>query len=99
MTRKKLSADDIEHLARLANLPLNDREKTALASDLSAVLDYVENLKTADIEGVLPTSHPSGITAGLFNDTARPSLRQDDVLSEARTTRNGFFKTKGVFQK
>ncbi|MDP3724075.1 MAG: Asp-tRNA(Asn)/Glu-tRNA(Gln) amidotransferase subunit GatC [bacterium] len=89
MVQKKLSADDIRHLARLANLPLNDDEKTALAADLSAVLDYVDNLKVADIKGVEPTSHPTGITAALSADTPRPSLRYE----------NGFFKTKGVFQE
>lgn len=80
---------DIDHMARLANLPLSDDERKKLATDLAAVLDYVDNLKAVDVKNIEPTSHPTGMIATLAEDKPRPSV----------LTHEGFFKTKGIFQE
>ncbi len=52
-----ISKDEIKHLARLLRLELEDREVEKYREDLSAILDYMEELKELDVKNVNPTSH------------------------------------------
>ncbi len=51
----KLSKDDVKRLSDLARLRLTDQELQQFSGEFSAILDYVEQLKDADTEGLKPT--------------------------------------------
>ena len=48
----KLSRDDILKLARLARLRLSETEVETYQKELSAILEYVAHLDSADTEGL-----------------------------------------------
>jgi len=52
-----ISKEEVKHIAKLARLHIAGKEEDELQKDLSAILDYFNKLKEADIEGVEPTSH------------------------------------------
>ncbi len=48
---------DIDYVARLARIELNDAEKKKLGGQLDAILEHFEALKGVDVSGVEPTAH------------------------------------------
>ena len=51
----KLSKTDVKKLSDLARLHLSEAELEKYSGEFSAILDYVEQLKDADTEGLKPT--------------------------------------------
>jgi aspartyl-tRNA(Asn)/glutamyl-tRNA(Gln) amidotransferase subunit C len=58
----KLTREDVLKLAQLARLELSDDEIEAYRSDLSEILQYVEQLQGVDVEGLAPTNQVTGLT-------------------------------------
>ncbi len=52
-----IDRDQVLHVARLARLRLTDEEVERMSSELSAVLDHIENISQLDLDGVEPTTH------------------------------------------
>lgn len=71
--RVKLTKDQVKHVARLARLGLSEAEIEKFQTQLSGILDYVEQLNEVRTDGVLPTAQ----VTGLLN-----VMREDKVLSE-----------------
>lgn len=52
---------DIDYVARLARIELNDAEKKKLGGQLNAILEHFEALKAVDVSGVEPTAHAHAV--------------------------------------
>lgn len=89
---------DIAHIAKLANLALSKEEHKKFESQLSSVLDYVNKLKEVDTKNIEPTSHVTGLENVTRGDEAKPSLSQDEALSNTKSKHNGFFKVKAILE-
>lgn len=91
----KLSREDILKLARLSRLQLNDDEVSQFSDEISALLEYVDMLQKADVDGVEPTYQVTGL-----KDVMRPDEiidygpSTDDLLKNAPATESGHFKVK-----
>ena len=57
----KLTREDILKLAQLARLDLTDQEVAEYSQELTAILDYVEQLAAVDVTGLEPTHQVSGL--------------------------------------
>lgn len=64
----KLTRDDVLKLARLARISLSDDEVDAFAGELSAILQYVEQLSSVDVSGLEPTNQVTGLTNVMRKD-------------------------------
>jgi aspartyl-tRNA(Asn)/glutamyl-tRNA(Gln) amidotransferase subunit C len=78
-----LAPDEVVRIAHLARLSLTTEERDLFARQLTAVLQYAEQLREVDTEGVAPTSHPLALSAPLREDEARPSLPRLEALDQA----------------
>ena len=78
-----LAPDEVERIAQLARLSLTTEERDLFARQLTAVLQYAEQLREVDTEGVAPTSHPLALSAPLRDDEMRPSLPRPEALDQA----------------
>ncbi len=87
---------DVNHVAKLANLPLSDEEKKKFEKQLEETAAYVEELDEVDTNGVEPTSQVTGLENVTREDEIKPSLTQEQALTNAKSTNNGFFKVKGI---
>ncbi len=56
-----LSKDQVRHIAELARLTLSEKEVTKFSGQLTGILDYIDQLKEADVDGVEPTSQVTGL--------------------------------------
>lgn len=57
-----LTREDVLKLAQLCRIYLTETEIDSFADEFSAILDYVEQLQTVDIENLNPTSQVTGLT-------------------------------------
>lgn len=64
----KLSREDVLKLARLARISLTDEEVEKYAEELSAILQYVEQLSAVDVTGLEPTNQVTGLTNVMRKD-------------------------------
>lgn len=90
---------DIKRVAQLANLPLSPAEEKKLEKELTETLDYIATLNSIDTKNVEPTSQVTGLTNVIREDTPLPSLSQEQALSNAKDTYNGFFKVKAILEQ
>lgn len=88
---------DVPHVAKLANLHLSQEETGKFEKQLSAVLDYIKKLDEVDVSDVEPTSQVTGLENISREDETRPSLSQEEALSNAPAKHNGLFIVKGIF--
>lgn len=89
---------DIDHVSKLANLPIADDQKRIFASQLTKILDYVEKIEKADTKNIEPTFNVTPNINATRKDTAGACLTQDEALQNSKNTKNGQFVTKGVFE-
>lgn len=78
-----LERQQVDHVARLAQLELSDAEADRMAVELSKVLDHIEAIRSLDLEGVEPTSHVIDVVNALRADVPEPSLDRDVALAAA----------------
>jgi aspartyl-tRNA(Asn)/glutamyl-tRNA(Gln) amidotransferase subunit C len=78
-----IDRDQVLHVARLARLALTDEEVERMSSELSAVLDHIEQINQLDLEGVEPTSHVVEVENVLRPDKPRPSWPRELILEPA----------------
>ena len=82
---------EVKYVAHLARLSLTPEEEQKIGAQLSSVLGYIEKLKEVDITGVEPTAHAFPLVNVTRPDETRPSLTNEEALSNAPATANGLF--------
>jgi aspartyl-tRNA(Asn)/glutamyl-tRNA(Gln) amidotransferase subunit C len=87
---------DVKHIAKLANLPINEQEEKKLEDQLNETLAYIEILKEVDTKNVEPTAHVTGLENTTRADIATSSLSQKQALSNAKKTSDGFFEVEAI---
>jgi len=65
---KKISSEEVEHIAELARIELSGEEKKKFSDELSDVLGYVEQLQEVNTDGVEPVSQVTGMVNVLRED-------------------------------
>ncbi len=69
-----LTRTDVEKIAQLARLELNETEIPVYQQSLSSILDFVGELNRADTKGVEPMAHPlAGLAQRLREDAVTES--------------------------
>ncbi|HSX46026.1 MAG TPA: Asp-tRNA(Asn)/Glu-tRNA(Gln) amidotransferase subunit GatC [Candidatus Saccharimonadia bacterium] len=67
----KLTREDVLKLARLARLDLSEAEIEEFRTELSSILDYVEQLQGVDVAGLKPTNQVTGLTNVMREDEVK----------------------------
>lgn len=91
----KLSRDDVLKLARLARLELTEAEVEEFAGELSAILQYVEQLSAADVAGLKPTNQVTGLTNVMREDEIKDyGYAPADLLKNVPAVQDDLIKVK-----
>lgn len=96
----KLSRQDIQHIAKLANLVIEADQYELFASQLTAILAFVSKLQEIPIKNIEPTAQVTGLVSVYREDIIEKSrmLTQDQALKNATKTHNGYFVVPAVFE-
>lgn len=91
-----LSKDEVLHIANLARIELKDAEVEKFQKDLSAVLDYVEELKGVNIEGLEEVSQVTGLINVQRPDQPVLAQNREQILGQAPEMKDDYFKVKAI---
>ena len=92
-----LSLDDVRQVAKLARLELSEDDLARMQPQLSAILDYVAQLRELNTEGVEPLAHPLPVHDVFRPDEPAPSLPVDAALGNAPARAGDYFAVPAVF--
>lgn len=93
----KLSRDDVLKLARLARLELTDEEVERYSTELSEILQYVEQLSSVDVQGLQPTNQVTGLTNVTRADEVRDyGYQAVDLLKNVPAVKDNQIKAKRI---
>jgi aspartyl-tRNA(Asn)/glutamyl-tRNA(Gln) amidotransferase subunit C len=91
-----LTVEQAEWVAHLARLELTSAELATLTRQLSAIVDYVAQLREVDTEGVEPLAHALPVQNVFREDEPAPSLPVDEALTNAPARRDDFYTVPPV---
>ena len=92
-----LSADEVRKVADLARLELSDAELDTMARQLSAIVDYINQLQQVNTDGVEPLAHALDVHDVFRADELSASLSEDEALANAPARRDNFYRVPAVF--
>jgi aspartyl-tRNA(Asn)/glutamyl-tRNA(Gln) amidotransferase subunit C len=87
-----ISREQVEHVARLARLDLQEAEIETLTTELSAILDAVSKVAELDLEEVPPTSHPLDVVNSWADDEPHEPLSVEEALANAPAREGSLFR-------
>ena len=94
----KITRAEVEHVGRLARLALTDEELDSLTNEMDAILDYVEQLKSLDTDGIVPTAHAVPMENAFRPDVIKPSFTPEQALCNAPDAAESAFRVRRVIE-
>jgi aspartyl-tRNA(Asn)/glutamyl-tRNA(Gln) amidotransferase subunit C len=88
---KRIDLEQVKQVAKLSRLDLREDQLAAFADQLSAILQYVEQLNQLDTTNVEPLAHCLPVHNVLRDDEIKPSLGTQKVLANAPDRDETFF--------
>lgn len=100
-TKQIITTNDVQHVAQLANLPLDPAKISLYQKQLEDSLEYVRIVQTLDLDNVEETVQISGLTNVWREDVVDPSrtFTQEQALANAPSSLNGFFMVNGIMKE
>lgn len=94
----KITKEEVEYVAHLGRLTLNEDEKTTYQAQIDDILKYMEMLAEVPTDDVEPMAGPVKLTTPLREDVVRPSLSQEDSLANAPAKTDDFFTVPRIIE-
>lgn len=91
-----LTTQEVEHVALLARLKLDDNEKELFAAQLSSILDYANRLNELSTEDVEPLVHILPIYNVFREDEVQPGAPREEILSNAPLLEDNQYKVPKI---
>lgn len=89
---------EIDHVALLARLELEDEEKELFSKQVGSIIKYVDKLNELDIDDVEPTAHVLPIKNVFREDELRDSLPREKALQNAPRQNDGFYRVPKIIE-
>ncbi|MAG28564.1 Asp-tRNA(Asn)/Glu-tRNA(Gln) amidotransferase GatCAB subunit C [bacterium] len=94
---EKLSKKEVEKIAKLARLDLTSDEINTYSEQLSAILEYVDQLQEVDTENVEITTQVTGLSNILREDEVQECDNPKELVELAPEHEDNLIKVKAVF--
>mgnify|MGYP000471722948 FL=1 len=95
----KITKETIDHLADLAKLEFNEKEKENIKNDMEKILDFVNKIEELNTEDVAPLIHVNTEINVLRKDDVVESISQKEALKNAPNKDSDYFKIPKVLDK
>ncbi|WP_298448262.1 Asp-tRNA(Asn)/Glu-tRNA(Gln) amidotransferase subunit GatC [uncultured Marinobacter sp.] len=93
-----ISREDIEKVAVLARIRLDEEQIPALEDDLGNILSLVDQLRAADTDNVEPLSHPLDAVQRLRADEVTETNQREAFQAIAPATEDGLYLVPRVIE-
>ncbi len=91
-----ISKKDVEYIARLAHLEIDEQDKEVFTNQLGAILDYIDQLSQLETEGVEATAYTVPMKNVFREDRIATSLSREKALANAPDQREGQFRVPPI---
>ena len=92
-----ITLDEAKWIAHLARLDVGAEELSTFVQQLSAILDYMQQLQQVNTDGIEPLAHPLPVQNVFRADEPAPSLPVDEALANAPRRVGDFYGVPAVF--
>jgi aspartyl-tRNA(Asn)/glutamyl-tRNA(Gln) amidotransferase subunit C len=86
-----LENSDIEKLAVLARININDEMKTEVAAKISDILTMIDDMQAVNTNGVKPMANPLDATQRLRDDVITENNKRDELQAIAPAIEDGLY--------
>ena len=97
-----LNKKEVEKIAELARLGINEEEKEKFAKDLSSVIGYIQKLSEVNVEKVEPMTGGTNLENVVRKDDETKDITNDemkaDILNAAPNKENSYFKVPSILK-
>ncbi|WP_050527259.1 Asp-tRNA(Asn)/Glu-tRNA(Gln) amidotransferase subunit GatC [Pseudorhodobacter aquimaris] len=93
-----IDIDTARKVAKLARIRVEEAELPALATELSGILGFMEQLNEVDVEGVEPMTSVTPMHLRMREDVVTAGNIPDQILKNAPDAREGFFAVPKVME-
>ena len=94
----ELTLQDVEYVASLSQLTLDDEAKARMLEDMAKILGYIDKLNELDTEGVEPMMHVLDLANVYREDVVQPSLDHDLALKNAPNSDGAYFLVPRILE-
>ena len=85
-------------IGRLARIYVDEVDIDRYASQLSTILEFVDQMDKIDTDNVVPLSHPQDRVLRMREDSVTESNRRDELQSIAPATEDGLYLVPKVIE-
>ncbi|MDA0678930.1 MAG: Asp-tRNA(Asn)/Glu-tRNA(Gln) amidotransferase subunit GatC [Proteobacteria bacterium] len=89
---------EVQHVAMLARLQLEDRDVDDVVAKLSRIVEFVDQLQAVATDNVLPMAHPLNMSQRLRADDVTEPNQRDFVQQNAPSTKEGYYLVPKVLE-
>jgi aspartyl-tRNA(Asn)/glutamyl-tRNA(Gln) amidotransferase subunit C len=93
-----LDRTDVDKIAHLARLQIEEQDTPEYAQNLSNILDLVDQMQSVDTTDVLPMAHPLDAVQRLRSDAVTEENQRENLQSVAPAVENGLFQVPKVIE-
>lgn len=93
-----LTKPEVQHVATLARLQLEDDEIDDVVEKLSRIVAFVDQLQAVATDDVLPMAHPLNMAQRLRADDVTEFDQRDLVQENAPSTEEGYYLVPKVLE-
>ena len=93
-----LDKKDVEKIAWLARLSMNENDIPGYVLELSKILELVEQMNSVNTQDITPLAHPLDLLARLRNDVVTESDQRDYFQKNAPAVEGGHYLVPKVIE-
>jgi aspartyl-tRNA(Asn)/glutamyl-tRNA(Gln) amidotransferase subunit C len=93
-----LTASDVKKISHLARLAIDEADIEQYATNLSGILDLVEQMDAADVADIEPMANPQDSTQRLRDDVVTEINQREKFQQIAPTTEAGLYLVPKVLE-
>ncbi|KEQ18806.1 Asp-tRNA(Asn)/Glu-tRNA(Gln) amidotransferase subunit GatC [Endozoicomonas numazuensis] len=93
-----IDASEIQKVAHLARLSIDDSQVEATANTISSILELVDQMQSVNTDNVEPMAHPLDATQRLREDVVSEVNNREQLQSCAPAVEDGLFLVPKVIE-
>jgi aspartyl-tRNA(Asn)/glutamyl-tRNA(Gln) amidotransferase subunit C len=93
-----ISPEEVLKIANLARLQIKQDEVEQYATDLSSIINLVEQMNAVDTKDILPMAHPLDATQRLREDKVTEENQRDKFQAIAPSAEKGLYLVPKVIE-
>ena len=99
MANKKITIDEVKHIAKLSKLDIPNDELDYYVSELSQILDYFDIISKVDTSNVKPLINISDNINIYRNDKTQKGVDKDKFIKNCPETFGNYIKVPKILDK